>query len=201
MPGTTKGDPSLAGDQRDRVRVSPRGESLEELIGRVALGDRDAFRQLYEQATPKLLGVALRILRDRALAEDAVQEALVKIWHAAAGYRSDRGSGMAWLMTIQRNKAIDMLRARPARHAPLEPAESLADPGPGPAAAAEAADERERIARCLAELPADRAAAVRAAYLEGWSYAELAHRHAVPLNTMRTWLRRSLIRLRECLMR
>lgn len=178
------------------------GEELEALLARVALGDRAAFRRLYERTAPKLLGVALRILRDRAVAEDAVQEAFVKIWHAADGFRPQRGGALGWLIAVQRNKAIDILRSRrpsTGKAADLDAARDIPDPRPGPQAAAETADDRRRLEACLGELPAERAAAVCAAYLEGWSYDELARHNGVPLNTMRTWLRRALIRLRECL--
>lgn len=178
------------------------GDDLEALLARVALGDRAAFRRLYERTAPKLLGVALRILRDRAVAEDAVQEAYVKIWHAADSFRPHRGGAMNWLITVQRNKAIDMLRSArllATRSAGIEEARDIADLTPEPHAAAETADDRRRLVSCLGALPPERSAAVRAAYVEGWSYEELARRHGVPLNTMRTWLRRALLRLKECL--
>ncbi len=98
-------------------------------------------------------------------------------------------------------RAIDRIRARRQPAADIDAALEVADPAPGPEAAAVAGDEGERVHRCLEELEQDRAAAVRGAYLAGESYAELAERHGVPLNTMRTWLRRSLLKLRECLER
>ena len=103
------------------------------------------------------------------------------------------------VVAIARNHAIDRIRARRQPSAGMDAALDVADPAPGPEAAALAGDEGERVHRCLEELEQDRAAAVRGAYLGGESYAELAERHGVPLNTMRTWLRRSLIKLRECL--
>jgi RNA polymerase sigma-70 factor (ECF subfamily) len=174
---------------------------LDELLARCGLGDRAAFRALYAATGPKLFGVALRILGNRGDAEEAVQEAFVKIWRGAGRFDAGRGSAAGWLVSIARNQAIDALRARRAPARDLAELPELADRGPTPEASALGADERRRIAGCLGELPPDRAAAVRGAYLEGWSYEELAHRFDVPLNTMRTWLRRSLIRLRECLTR
>ena len=97
--------------------------------------------------------------------------------------------------------AIDRIRARRQVTTELDVALDVADPAPGPEAMAVAGDEKERINHCLEELDKDRAAAVRGAYLRGESYAELAARFSVPLNTMRTWLRRSLMKLRECLER
>jgi RNA polymerase sigma-70 factor (ECF subfamily) len=171
------------------------------LLARCGLGDRAAFRSLYAEASPKLFGVALRILGNRGDAEEAVQEAFVKIWRGAGRFDAGRGSAVGWLVSIARNQAIDSLRARkpPARDIAELP--GLADRGPTPEASALGADERRRIVGCLGELPPDRAAAVRGAYLEGWSYEELARRFGVPINTMRTWLRRSLLKLRECLTR
>lgn len=174
-------------------------EELEALLVRCGLGDRAAFSSLYDQVAPKLFGVAHRILGNRGDAEDAVQEAFVRAWHAASRYQVGRGTAAGWLVTIARNSAIDRLRARRAPTRDIDAMHDLRDPGPSPEAAALAADDRRRIDLCLDRLPTDRASAVRGAYVEGYSYEELARRFEVPLNTMRTWLRRSLIALRECL--
>ncbi len=187
--------------------MDARLKALEDRIARIAMGDRQAFDGLYAATSAKLFGVSLRILNDRAEAEEALQDVFVKVWSAADKYRSDGLSPMTWLITIARNTAIDRLRRRQAQERRLDPAGSdgaidlMADPGPGPEASAIAGAERERIAACLGELPEDRADAVRAAYLQGDTYAILADRYGVPLNTMRTWLRRSLLKLRECLTR
>jgi RNA polymerase sigma-70 factor (ECF subfamily) len=172
---------------------------IERLLGRCALGDRTAFGRLYDLAAPKLFGVCLRILGNRGDAEEAAQEAFVRIWQKAGAFRSDRGSGPGWIVAIARNAAIDRLRARRAPTRDIAAMVDLADPGPTPEASAAAADERRRIEDCLAALPADRALAVRAAYLGGHTYEELARHFDVPLNTIRTWLRRALIALRKCL--
>ncbi len=177
----------------------PGDESLEELLAQTALGRRAAFDRLYERTCAKLFGVALRLLKDRAEAEDALQEIYVRIWNRADSYAVTGASPMSWLIAIARNHAIDRLRARKPAHEGPEAADHLPDPAPSPEQRAIASGESQRLARCLGRLEADRAQAVRGAYLEGYSYSELAARHAVPLNTMRTWLRRSLIKLRECL--
>lgn len=174
-------------------------DDLGDLLARCGLRDRAAFQDLYGRTASKLFGVSLRILGNRSDAEEAVQEAYVKIWHSAARYQQDRGAPVAWLVSVARNQAIDHLRARRAPTRDIVDMVDLADDGPSPEAQAVGADERRRIDGCLGELPAERAAAVRAAYLEGHSYADLAARFDVPLNTMRTWLRRALISLRECL--
>lgn len=175
------------------------GGEIEGLIARCALGDRAAFRRLYDVAAPKLFGVGLRILANRGDAEEATQEAFVRIWQRAGGYRPDRGSGPGWIVAIARNAAIDRLRQRRAPMRDIADMVDLADPGPTPEASAAASGERRRIEGCLGALPAGRAEAVRAAYLEGRTYDELARAFDVPLNTMRTWLRRALIALRKCL--
>lgn len=176
-------------------------DDIERLIARASLGDRAAFSDLYDATSAKLFGICLRVIGDRAAAEDALQDSYVKIWNNAARYSANGLSPMTWLVTIARNTAIDRLRARQRLGEDGPPAESLAASQPSPEASAVAASEARRIAGCIGELDPDRADAVRGAYLQGMSYADLAERAGVPLNTMRTWLRRSLIRLRECLER
>jgi RNA polymerase sigma-70 factor (ECF subfamily) len=169
------------------------------LLVRVGLGDRKAFAALYAATSAKLFSVLLRILRNRNEAEDALQDLYVKIWHQAHRYVPDRETPVAWLTTLARNHAIDMMRARRPEGQPIEEAYDLASDDPGPEQAAIRSGEASRIADCMRKLDSDRAGAVRLAYVEGLSYQELAESYNVPLNTMRTWLRRSLLRLRECL--
>ncbi len=176
-------------------------EDIEELIARTALADRAAFERLYQLTSAKLFGISLRVLGTRSEAEEAVQESYVKIWRNAGRYQSGGFSPMTWLITIARNTAIDRLRARRASGAEMSEAEAIPDAGPTPEAAAIASSERARLAGCLEELDADRAEAVRGAYLSGLTYQELATRFDVPLNTMRSWLRRSLLKLKDCLTR
>jgi RNA polymerase sigma-70 factor (ECF subfamily) len=172
---------------------------IADLLARCALRDRSAFRTLYERTSAKLFGVVLRILKDRSEAEEAIQEVYVKIWQRADRYVAGATSPISWLVAVARNHALDILRARRPVSDDIEAASEVPDSGPSPERAAEASQEKGRIEFCLGTLEADRAEAVRGAYLDGLSYEELANRHAVPLNTMRTWLRRSLLRLRECL--
>ncbi|MDT0682697.1 sigma-70 family RNA polymerase sigma factor [Roseicyclus sp. F158] len=179
-------------------------EDIEALIARTALGDRAAFGELYDATSAKLFGVALRILKDRGTAEDALQDIFVKVWHGADRFTPGGASPMSWLIAIARNHAIDRLRRTQAAGgvAPLdEEGLQVAETRPGPEAEAIASGERSRLDGCLAELPEDRSAAVRGAYLDGDTYQVLAERHGVPLNTMRTWLRRSLLKLKDCLTR
>jgi len=176
-------------------------DEVNEYLSKVALGDRDAFRRLYDATSPKLFGLCLRILKERAEAEDALQEIYVKIWRAAPTYATDRINPMAWLVAIARNHAIDRLRTRKPETKDIDTMVDLSDKTPDPEQSSIAASERRRIEACIGELAADHGSAVRGAYLDGYSYQELADRHGVPLNTMRTWLRRSLLKLKECLER
>lgn len=177
-------------------------EEIEALIARVAMADRRAFRVLYARTSAKLFGICRRILRDEAMAEEVLQEVYVRLWQRAGQYRSNGYSPMTWLITIARNAAVDRLRkARREGVAtePVEIAERLYDPAPGPARQLEQRQEARALEACLAALPQDRSEMVRRVYLQGLSYREMAEASGVKLNTVRTWLRRSLVQLRECL--
>lgn len=176
-------------------------QDISKLIVRVATRDRAALELLYRHTSAKLFGICLRVLSDRAEAEEALQDVFVKIWTKADRYAVSDLSPITWLAAVARNHCIDLVRARRQPSAALDDAVELADERPGPEAQAIAGSMRQQIDLCLDELDRDRAAAVRGAYLGGDSYAELAARHRVPLNTMRTWLRRSLMKLKECLER
>ena len=172
---------------------------IAEMIARCALRDRAAFAMLYSRTSAKLYGVTLRILKDRSEADEALQEVYVKIWQRADRYVPGGYSPISWLVAVARNHCLDVLRARKPQSEDIEMALDVADAGPDPEKAAVDRGERARIDACLDQLDADKADAVRGAYLDGYSYEELSARHNVPLNTMRTWLRRSLMKLRECL--
>lgn len=177
-------------------------DQISDLILRVALRDRIAFDRLYAATSAKLFGTCLRVLKDRTEAEEVVQEAYIRIWLKADRFAVTGQSPMSWLIAIARHLAIDRLRARREGLGGMDDAAlDIRDPAPGPETLAVEAGERRQIDGCLDELETDRADAVRSAYLEGDSYADLATRHGVPVNTMRTWLRRSLMRLKECLQR
>ena len=181
-------------------RMASRDE-LETYIQRIAQSDRAAHAALYDCTSAKLFAVSMRILADVSDAEDAMHDSYVKVWTHAGRYRATGHSPMTWLITIARNTAIDRLRTRRRLRDGADPdaVDLLADPGPTPEETTAARQVGERLSRCLDELPADRRRAIAGAYLEGQSYADLAEAAAVPLNTMRTWLRRSLLRLRDCL--
>ncbi len=188
-----------AGPTDTNASATPQAE-IEALLARIAMGDRAAFSQLYDRTAAKLFSVCLRVLQDRAEAEEALQEAFLRIWGRADMYRANGFSPMTWLITLSRNVAIDRRRKRvPDTGAGLDAADLVADAAPGPEAQAAMSSEARALHACLDTLNPDRAEMVARVYLDGWSYAELAQATGVKLNTVRTWLRRSLIDLKACL--
>lgn len=175
--------------------------SIEGLLGAVALGDRRAFAELYDQTAGRMFGVIRRILPNGEQAEDALQDAFVKIWQKASTYQPELGSAISWMMTIARHQAIDVRRRNGGRNpVPIdEVEETLADPAHDPAAAAEQMHSMRRLKDCLSGLPDDRQQMVLLAYHQGWSREELALRFQRPVTTIKTMLRRSLIALKDCL--
>ena len=167
---------------------------------RIAAGDRDALRQLYDATSAKLFGVCLRILSDREESEDVLQDVYVTIWRRADRFDAGRASVMTWLSTIARNRAIDRLRARgPMAYA--EPVEDLDIPDGSVSAETliMAADDRHRLNDCLSELDDRTEKVIRIAFFEGVTYEALARRVDAPLGTVKSWIRRGLARLKGCL--
>lgn len=187
---------------RDRSKKEQR-QRLADALRRTASGDPAALRLVYEITSAKLFGICLRILSDRQLAKDALQEVYINVWRRSASFDGARGSPITWLATLARNQAIDRLRSV-GRHAsthPLDAAFDVADPAPGADARMETAVDRSRLHDCLGELDIRSAGAIRDAFFGGFTYAQLASRAGVPLGTMKSWVRRALIKLRECLER
>jgi RNA polymerase sigma-70 factor (ECF subfamily) len=171
--------------------------SIEELLVAVSEQDRAAFRTLYERTSAKLYGVVLRILPDRAQAEDAMQEVYVKLWRSAAGYDASRGKPITWLAAIARNLAIDVRRREGARGADRdsgidpEMLTSRPDAASGEALAA--------LSACLDRLDPEQRRLILAAYCQGDSRDELAERLGHPVGTIKSWLHRGLASLKTCL--
>lgn len=185
------------------------------LLQRTAAGDERAFRALYDRTSPQLYALATKMMRTAEAAEDVLQDAFVQAWHRAGDYHAERGSVMAWLSSIVRYRAIDALRrrrneARPASESLLEDTAAAlqrlespdeAGSGAGPLASAVADDEAHRLRLCLARLSQAQKQSVALAFFHGMSHHELARCLALPLGTIKSRLRRSLQRLRECLAR
>jgi RNA polymerase sigma-70 factor, ECF subfamily len=171
------------------------------LLASVAKGDQAAFERLYAATRAKLYGVVLRILRRADLADEVMQDSYLKIWRSAGDFDPRVASPMTWMVAIARNRAIDRLRASAVsrRMEPIEAADVVSDPAPSASERVELTQQHEKLAGCLEELEQRHAAAIRAAFLDGATYEELAVRMSVPLGTMKSWIRRGLLKLRTCL--
>jgi RNA polymerase sigma-70 factor (ECF subfamily) len=172
-------------------------------LARVAGGDRAALQMVYQDTSAKLFGVCLRILNDRSEAEDVLQEVYLTVWRKAASFDPARASPITWLVAIARNRSIDRLRSAAGgrRMDPIDAAEDVRDPGPAAVELVEAAQQSSRLSLCLEQLESRQSSAIRAAFLDGNTYEELAERMRVPLGTMKSWIRRGLLKLRDCLER
>ena len=169
-------------------------------MARVASGDRGALEAIYRATSAKLFGVVLRILKDRSEAEDVLHEVYVSLWRRARSYDEAHGRAAAWLTTVARNRAIDRLRSRAAsRVVAGADGMDVTDESPSAFAEVAASQERTRLQGCLEQLDSRSAQAIRTAFFEGITYEELAARWDVPLGTMKSWIRRGLMRLRGCL--
>lgn len=173
---------------------------LVSLLARVAEHDNAAFAALYDASAAKLYAVALRILRDRDLADDIVQDVFVKIWNKAGDFNPEIASPITWMATITRNRALDEVRRRGARvfvgDAVLDGLESDDVPA---LALLERQEDVDKLKRCLEGLEVEKRKMVRLAYLDGMSREELAEKFDRPEGTIKTWLRRSLMQLKGCL--
>jgi RNA polymerase sigma-70 factor (ECF subfamily) len=170
-----------------------------ELIARCAARDRAAFRLLYSQWSARLHGVAMRIVRDPSLAADATHDAFVQLWQQAARFDPSRGEASSWLMSLARYRALDMVRRRGREVLGHEPVEEEADQGPDPLGALLAVTDGGALHRCLEKLSEERRRLVVLAFVEGYSHSQLAAKLAVPIGTVKSWIRRSLTGLKECL--
>ena len=177
-------------------------EALNTAMRRVAAGDRAALRDVFDRTSAKLFGVCLRIVSDRSEAEDVLQEVYVTVWAKASSYDPSRSSAVTWLSSLARNRAIDHLRASKAHlHRPIDLAAPLPDLAPLATETMEADEDSRRLNLCLDELDPDHAGYIRRAFISGLTYQALAEEVDVPLGTMKSWIRRALIRLRGCLER
>ena len=181
--------------------MTPGVEELAALLSASGRRDRQAFERLYRATSPKLFGVALRILRREDWAEEVLQDCYVSVWNHARDYNAGLASPMTWMTSIVRNRCLDWLR-KPRlevidEEGTLIAATESADPGP--LADLERSAEGAALARCLDKLEARQRQAITLAFVNGLSHSELAHHMREPLGTVKTWIRRGLLRLKDCL--
>jgi len=183
---------------------SPDAE-LMALIDRIGHRDEAALRQLYDRTSPRLMGLAMRVVRQREWAEDVLQESFLTIWRVAGDYRASLSPPLAWLGLIVRSRSLDLLRRRAADRAQLtqefdeQMADQLESDSPDPAASADASEQAWALHQCLSQLEGRQREVVSLAYLRDMSHGELAEQLRLPLGTVKTWIRRGLEKLRVCM--
>lgn len=187
-----------------------RSRELAALLARAGLGDRRAFQAVYERTSGHLFAVVLRIQRDRAIAEELLQEVYVSVWKAASGFDAAQSQPLTWLTSIARNRAIDSLRRVRSQPRTVSTtraddddapdiAEALPDPAPGPADLLSRASDARELARCMDHLSPQQRQSVALAFFDGLSHAEVADHLRQPLGTVKSWVRRALLSLKGCL--
>jgi RNA polymerase sigma-70 factor (ECF subfamily) len=186
-------------DRPAELQAASGGSALAALLGAVAHGDRQAFSSLYGRTSAKLYGICLRLLGSEAEAQDVLQDVYVAVWQRAAAFDSSRASAITWLSVLARNRSIDRLRRRPIGTDAIDAADEVEDDSPSAFDLVEKAEDSARLSHCLDELEERARSMIRAAFLDGATYPELAAREGVPLGTMKSWIRRGLLRLRGCL--
>ena len=177
---------------------------LSAALDEVGQGNRDALRIVYDMTAAKLFGICLRICGDHASAEDVLQTVYLRVWDRAGRFDASRASPITWLATIARNAAIDWRRSLGGRLIGSDTLDggaalAVADATPRADAVLLRAEKDTRLRHCLGELDDRTQRCIRAAFFDGLTYADLAQREEVPLGTMKSWIRRGLLRLKDCL--
>src|SRR5450830_457686 len=174
---------------------------LAELLSKVGLGDRAAFSSLYQTTSAKLFGLALRILLRRDLAEEALQDAFVKIWHNAESFNPEKAAAMTWMTAVVRNRCLDVLRAAPheAQLAEEQSFDDWASEDLGPLAEITASTEVKALMNCMSHLAPLQRQAIAMSYFHDLAHEQLAQQLVQPLGTIKTWIRRGLQVLKNCL--
>lgn len=168
------------------------------LLSATAQGDRLAFEQLYQHTAGKLYAISLQMLRRRDWAEDAVQEAFVRIWHNAGEYQQEKGNVLTWMTSIVRYRALDMLRAVKSRRESDAEVEEVEDERT-PEKELYAERDRVLIDRCMDLLDEQQRHVIQLAYFRGFTHAEVCDHTGSPLGSVKTWIRRGLERLKRCI--
>lgn len=183
-----------------RVVSKPGSSNMADLLQRVAAKDRVAFTKLYDATSSKLLGVVLRILSRRSVSEEVLQEVYVKVWERASDYNPTKGSPMAWMATIARNRALDEVRRKTPQSIEETPEVlDVASDTQDQLSQMEHSEDLHKLVKCLDRLEGNRREIVVLAYCHGLSREDLSRRFATPVPTIKTWLHRSLAQLRNCL--
>ena len=169
------------------------------LLLQIGQGNRQAFKQLYDQSAPHLFAVALRLLRKRDAAEEVLQEVFLTLWHAADQYDIERGSVRTWMSTITRNRCIDRIRRMPADTLPFDDENALASENNEPLAQVLSADHHALLTVCLDGLDDHQRECVSLAFFEGMTHQQIATHLTVPLGSAKTWIRRGLDFLKKCM--
>jgi RNA polymerase sigma factor (sigma-70 family) len=165
-----------------------------------AAGDKLALKRIYDAESPRMLGVAQRLLKRRALAEEAVQDAFVLIWRHAARFDPQRGGGLTWIYAILRNRSLSILRDEKRTEISDTPVgEQAASEEDDPETVMSKLSDAKALRGCLETLPPQRRAIVLLAFVQGLTHGEIAGRLSLPIGTVKSWIRRSLLSLRECL--
>jgi RNA polymerase sigma-70 factor, ECF subfamily len=189
---------SVATDSRDALNAE-----LEHLLARTALRDKKAFARLYELTSPRLFGALLQLIRNRAVAEEILQECFIRIWQHAGTYMSLKSQPMTWMTSIVRNRALDYLRAQKNANSVPDDAEErvldIADETPGILAEMLAADEAQSLRDCMSALDANQRKSIAAAFYRGLTHDEVAAELGMALGTVKSWIRRGLERLKRCI--
>ena len=173
---------------------------LAELLARAAIGDRKAFAELYEATRSKLFAVSLRIVRERSLAEEVLQDSFVSIWNHAGDYAQAKSAATTWMTAIVRNRSLDVVRrTREVPDVDDALAANLVDESAAPMREAEERAEAHSLHQCLEELDAEQRQSIALAFFHGLSHSELSGHLRRPLGTVKTHIRRGLLKLRECL--